>query len=566
MTPSPPHLSPGPIQAKFTSAYDSLINDRVADRIGQRDHTLWKDDPTEISNRFGWLDSPKNMAAHLEEIRALADAVRQEGYTHALLLGMGGSSLAPEVFRQVFGVGDGGLDLAVLDSTHPDAVMAFDQRLDPARTLYLPATKSGGTVETLSFLKYFYNRTVEQVGAAQAGAHFAAITDPGSGLADLAGKLGFRHTFLNDPNIGGRYSALSFFGLVAAGLVGIDLDRLLQTASAMAQQCEQPRNPGLELGAFIGAGALAGRDKLTLFASPTLASVGGWVEQLVAESTGKEGKGILPVDLEPPGTPASYGNDRLFVHMRHAGDPTYDAALAALVEAGNPVYTIELDDLHQLGGLFFQWEIATIAAGRLLAINPFDQPDVEAAKILARDTVAAYHQHGTLPQAAPTLSLGNLDFYGDTTEGETTTVESLFAAFFAPQAQGPAPYIALQAYFPADLEYDAILQGLRLGLRDRHRLATTLGYGPRFLHSTGQLHKGDSGNGLFLQLTADPKQDAAIPDQAGADTAALSFAVLKDAQAMGDHQALSQAGRRVLRVHLGGDIAAGLERLAQLLP
>ena len=561
MTSSAPLSAPGPIQEGFAAACDAFAADSVAQRIFARDHTLWKEDPTEISNRLGWLDSPRVMQDHLHEIRELVAAVAGEGYTHALLLGMGGSSLAPEVFRRVFGVADGGLDLAVLDSTHPDAVLACAEALDPARTLYLPATKSGGTVETLSFLKYFFNRTAASQGAA--AAHFAAITDPGSGLADLAAELGFRQTFLNDPDIGGRYSALSFFGLVAAGLVGVDLDRLLASAQAMARRCTQARNPGLELGAFIGAGAQAGRDKLTLFASPHIAPFGAWVEQLVAESTGKEGKGILPVDLEPPGLPSSYGDDRLFVHMRLAGDTAYDAALTALIEAGQPVYIIEVEDIYDLGGLFFQWEIATVAASRLLQINPFDQPDVEAAKILARDMVAAYATEGSLPDEEPTLSHSSLRLYAD---ASADTPAALFEAFFTTDDDGPAPYIALQAYIPATPEHDAILQGLRLGLRDRYGLATSVGYGPRFLHSTGQLHKGDAGRGLFLQLTADPQADAAIPDRPGDDASSLGFAVLKDAQAMGDLRALRDAGRRALRVHLGSDIVAGLESLAKLIP
>ncbi|MFH1569914.1 MAG: glucose-6-phosphate isomerase [Gemmatimonadota bacterium] len=549
----------GDLQDPTRHLVDRLAGEGVIARLWNRDHTVWKPDPAEIASRLGWLDCPATMPASLGEIDALVESVRRAGLTHALLLGMGGSSLAPEVFRAVFGAAPGYPDLAVLDSTEPGAVLAVAERLDPRKTLYIPATKSGGTVETISLLKYFYNRAREALGDA-VGDHFVAITDPGSGLAEMAAALGFRHTFLNDPDIGGRYSALSMFGLVPARLLGLDVDRLLQRARAAAARCAVERdNPAAELGALMGAAAATGRDKLTLLLSPGLAALGAWVEQLIAESTGKEGRGILPVDGEPVGAPELYGTDRLFVHVCLAGDRSLDAAVAALAAAGHPVARIEMGDLYDLGGEFLQWEISTAVAGAALAINPFDQPNVEAAKVLARSMTEAYRRDGALPAPAPALTDGALAVYGQI---DATTLEGALRQFLSVPGHVPAPYVAIQAYVCPAPETDAALTALRVTLRDRLHLATTVGYGPRFLHSTGQLHKGDGGHGLFLQLAAGALRDAAIPDRAGQPQSSMSFGVLVSAQALGDSQALEQAGRRVLRVHLGADVTAGLQRLS----
>ena len=535
-------------------AAERLAAERVYERILARDHTVWRPDPTEIANRLGWLDSPRVMRDAIGPIHQCIDAVRADGYTHALLLGMGGSSLAPEVFRAVFGVADGFLDLSVLDSTQPDAVLAKARTLDPARTLFLPATKSGGTVETLSLLKYFYNRTANAVGLEEAGRHFAAITDPASGLEALAQHLGFRHIFCNDPNIGGRYSALSYYGLVAAGATGADLDRLLDRA----ERATDDPQPGIQLGAFLGAGALVGRDKLTLITSPAISAVGAWIEQLIAESTGKDGKGLLPVDLEPECTAHAYGADRLFVHLRL--DDAADTRVQAIAEAGHPVLCLQLADAYDLGAVFFHWEIATAIAGFFLDIHPFDQPDVEAAKELARQMVAAYQQRGALPDPDPDLVDG-LALYGPV---QDTTLPQALARFLASGEQGRA-YIALQAHLPPTPATTAALQDLRLQLLAHTGLATTLGFGPRFLHSTGQLHKGDAGRGLFIQLTADSAEDAPIPDEAGASGSNITFGVLAQAQALGDRQALVDQGRAVLRIHLGADIDAGIAQLRRAL-
>lgn len=536
--------------AQVQRASERLAAERIYERILARDHTVWRPDPTEIANRLGWLDSPRVMRDAIGPIGQFIDAVRAEGYTRALLLGMGGSSLAPEVLRAIFGVADGFLDLSVLDSTQPAAVLAKARTLDPARTLFLPATKSGGTVETLSLLKYFYNRTADALGPAQAGRHFAAVTDPGSGLEALAHRLGFRHIFCNDPNIGGRYSALSHYGLVAAGAIGADLGRLLDRAErAMANP-----QPSIQLGTFLGAGAVAGRDKLTLIASPAARPLGAWIEQLIAESTGKDGKGLLPVDLEPECAAHAYGADRLFVHLRlDAGADTRAHAVAA---AGHPLLRLQLADAYDLGAAFFHWEMAAAIAGFFLGLHPFDQPDVEAAKEQARRMVAAYQQCGALPAPAPDLVDG-LALYGSV---QGTTLPEALTHFLV-----CGEYIALQAQLPPTPATTAALQDVRHQLLVRTGLATTLGFGPRYLHSTGQLHKGDAGRGLFIQLTADSAADAPIPDEAGAAASSITFGVLAEAQALGDRQALLDRGRAVLRIHLGADIAAGIAQLRRAL-
>ncbi|TKJ29972.1 MAG: transaldolase [Chloroflexi bacterium B3_Chlor] len=540
----------GSYQQTVDSALAEMAENRVVKRIWAHDHTVWKPEPAEIGNRLGWLHTAELMSDNVYRIEALTEAVHSDGYTHALLLGMGGSSLAPEVFRKTFGVAEGYLDLSVLDSTDPGAVLAHAEGLDPTRTLFIVATKSGTTVETLSLFKFFYNRVGGAVGAQRAGEHFVAITDPLSPLADLASQHTFRATFLNDPNIGGRYSALSYFGLVPAALLGVDVPRLLDRALTSATACEgcvaAEDNPGAWLGAILGELATARRDKLTLIASPAIASFGNWVEQLIAESTGKEGQGILPVVGEPMGSPAVYGVDRLFVHLRLDHDETHDAALAALEGAGYPVACLHLHDPYDLGGQFFLWEMATAVAGHRLNINPFDQPNVEAAKALARQMVAEYTARGTLPSV----------------ESSALTAEALNE--FLSQAQ-PHDYVALQAYVQPTGETDAALLALRARLRDRLRLATTVGYGPRYLHSTGQLHKGDGGHGLFIQFTCDDEQDIPIPEVAGASASSISFGVLKAAQALGDHRALLNAGRRVIRFHLGSDVIGGLRKLSEML-
>ncbi|HUV92224.1 MAG TPA: bifunctional transaldolase/phosoglucose isomerase [Anaerolineales bacterium] len=546
------------------SALSKMEEDQIMSRIWSIDHTVWKPEPEEITNRLGWLHITEKMLEDLPRLQSLAENVRLEGYTNALLLGMGGSSLAPEVFRNTYGVRKGYLGLTVLDSTDPGAVLNQAEKLNPSKTLFIVSTKSGGTVETLSFFKFFYNRVLEAVGAENAGAHFVAITDPGSHLAELADQYEFRATFLNDPNIGGRYSALSYFGLVPASLIGMDVELLLERASNMVCNCEGCNNPitgdnhGAYLGAILGELAKAGRDKVTLITSPGIRSFGDWVEQLIAESTGKEGKGILPVVGETVGSPGVYGDDRLFVYLKLEGDETFDSTLKVLEDTGNPVVRLNLGDLYDLGEQFFLWEMATAVAGYRLGINPFDQPNVESAKVLARKMLTTYQEKGKLPVSNPVLSADGITVFGDV---QANTHESALQSFLS-QAQ-PGAYIALQAFVQPTQETDAALLRLRTSLRDETKMAVTTGYGPRFLHSTGQLHKGDAGRGLFIQFTSDSAQDIPIPDEAGASESSINFGVLEMSAALGDNQALLDAGRKVIRFHLGTDILGGLNLLSE---
>ncbi len=540
----------------------ALREERIIGRIWAHDHTVWNPNPVEIKNRLGWLHSPGVMAGNIPQLMELADAVRADGYTHALLLGMGGSSLAPEVLGKIFVPQPGSLQFMVLDSTDPGAVLARAEQCDPSRSLCIVSTKSGTTLETLSFFKFFYNRVADTLGTARAGEHFIAITDPGSALADLAGQHGFRATFLNDPHIGGRYSVLSCFGLVPAALMGIDLNVFLERATMMASDAESSAGDAATLGAALGELALAGRNKMTLVASPELASFGNWVEQLLAESTGKEGRGILPVVGEPLGPPEVYGNDRLFVHLRLAGDTQNEAELADLARGGHPVVTINLEDRYALGGQFFLWEMATAVAGWRLGINPFDQPDVESSKVLARRMMNEYLKNQGIPfDEKAALIDGEITVFGGPAIQDFGSVLSAFVE----QGMCDGAYVALQAYLQPKQETDHALHHLRVRLRDRFKTAVTVGYGPRYLHSTGQLHKGDGGKGLFVQITADDGVDVPIPDDPGSSASSMTFGLLKKAQAAGDQRALEDAGRRVIRFHLGKDIARGLTRLTETL-
>lgn len=536
----------GQYETAVFHALQSVQDNNIIGRIWDHDHTAWADSPDEITNRLGWLHTPDEMAAQIDNLTAFAQTIQEEGYTDVLLLGMGGSSLAPELFANAFGPVRDGLNLAVLDSTDPGAVLVQEQRLNLSRTLFVVATKSGGTAETLSFFKYFYNRALAQLGTAEAGRHFVAITDPGSKLEKMAADLQFRRTFLNNPNIGGRYSVLSYFGLLPAALVGLDLTQLVERAQQAATNCGPDTavadNQGAFLGTVMGVLAEAGIDKLTLVASPDLANFGDWVEQLVAESTGKEGKGILPVVGEPITGTALYGQDRLFVYLQLGNDISHLAAIDQLAALGHPTLTIALSDLYDLGGQFFVWELATAVASHHLQINPFDQPDVESAKVQARRMMAAYEETGQLP------------------ESESAPLTRAALTDFVAQAQ-PGDYIALQAFIQPTLEADEQLQRLRIGLCEGSGLATTLGYGPRFLHSTGQLHKGDGGNGLFIQFTSAAVQDVGIPDEPGSEESAVSFNTLKLAQALGDAQALLDKKRRLIRFDLGTNVSGGLAKL-----
>jgi glucose-6-phosphate isomerase len=523
----------------------ALDDRRFMARLWAKEPDLWKPadtDQSEIVDRLGWLDVATAMRAQVPDLTAFAEEVRGEGFRQVLLLGMGGSSLAPEVLHASFGVERGFLDLRILDSTNPASVQAALDWLDLPHALFLVSSKSGGTIEVMSFYHFFHAR-VAALGGGDAGRHFVAVTDPGTSLERLAAEAGFRRTFINPPDIGGRYSVLSFFGLVPAALLGLDITRLLDRALAMQAACgpDGPAsdNPGAALGVILGELAKAGRDKLTLVLSPAIRTFGSWVEQLIAESTGKEGTGILPVDGEPLGTPEVYGQDRVFVHARLAGDSDGDEALAALAEAGHPVVRLDLADTYDLGAEFYRWEMATAVAGALLGINAFDQPNVQESKDFTGRFLAEYRQSGRLP-SAPFVTID----------------QSLVPVLRDWLGQvRPGDYIALNAYLQAGLATDMVLHEIRHRLRDRLRVATTVGYGPRFLHSTGQFHKGGPPTGLFLQITAEPAVDLPIPGQP------YTFATLQAAQALGDWEALVSRGRRALRVHLAVPMDADLQAL-----
>ncbi len=538
----------GDYEARVLQAQAEMTSEDVLGRILRKDHTVWRESPEEIANRLGWLTIAERMQAEVGDLQDFARTAREAGFTQALLLGMGGSSLAPDVFQKTFGVAEGYLDLAVLDSTDAEAVRAQTALLDLSKTLFIVATKSGGTVETLSFFKHFYNLVADRFGASAAGSHFIAITDPGSSLVALAEKHNFRRVFVNDPDIGGRYSALSYFGLVPAALLGVDLGRLLERA-VQAQEEARAASTGsssaFRLGAALGELHRAGRDKLTLVLSTALESLGDWVEQLVAESTGKSGQGILPVVGESLGKPEVYGRDRFFVSVQLESDAAHDPSLALLESAGQPLVRLQLRDIYDLGGQFFLWELATAVAGARMGIQPFDQPNVEAAKKWASRLVEQYSTSGRLPEG----------------QAESPSADRLRQFL---EAAKPGSYIALQVYLAPNDRTTQALDSLRLALRALTGAAVTSGYGPRYLHSTGQLHKGDGGNGLFLQFTSESDEDIPIPDRAGEPGSSIGFNVLKMAQALGDFQALREAEppRPVLRFHLKGDAAGQIERLA----
>ncbi len=561
--PLPAFEAASTLQTAVRTAQERLNREQVARRLWERDASLWKSDPTvqrEIRERLGWLEVATSMQGKLEEINSLVQAVREEGYQYAVLLGMGGSSLCPEVLRLTFGVAPGYLELFVLDTTDPDTIHSVEARIDLSKTLFIVASKSGETIETRSHFAYFYER-VSHLGG-ESGAHFIAITDPGTALETLAQQHGFRHVFANPPDIGGRYSALSFFGLVPGALIGVDIARLLSRAQEAMAACgaahDAFNNPGLALGSILGALGTGGRDKITFVPSPAIASYGYWVEQLIAESTGKEGRGLLPVEGEPLGEPAVYGDDRLFVFLRLAEDENgaLDAAVEKLRAAGQPLVRLELADRYDLGQQFFIWEVATAVAGIFLQINAFDQPNVQESKDNTAKLLERYRQEGHLPDLEPAVVEDPIRLYGQRQDqaGDLTGYLRAFLGLVR-----PGDYIALMAYVQRNAAHEQALQELRLLLRDHYHVATTLGYGPRFLHSTGQLHKGGANNGVFIQITGDHGEDIRIPGEP------YTFGVLKEAQALGDLFALSAHQRRNIRIHIAGDLSTGLQWLTQRL-
>jgi transaldolase/glucose-6-phosphate isomerase len=557
---------PTALAAPTSAALQQLDAARAGARLWDKDYTFWKSDPAvgqKIVDRLGWVDIARVMEPELRNLANFANDVRMQGYTDVVLLGMGGSSLGPEVLAATFGKQAGFPALRVLDSTDPAALLATERAVDLNHTLFIVASKSGSTLETLSHFNYFYAVVKGLKGEQQAARDFIAITDPGSSLD--ASAFPFRHVFRNPPDIGGRYSALSYFGLVPAALMGIDVNALLDSALAMTTACGKDvpaaQNPGLVLGAILGAGAQQGRDKITIIASPPIATVGLWIEQLIAESTGKEGRGLLPVANEPLGVPQVYGTDRLFVYLRmeEGFDPAQDEALSKLEGAGQPVVWLRLANRYALGGEFYRWEVATAIAGHFLNINPFDEPNVQESKDNTKRILAEFERQGRFTPLTPLVTDGGVRVAatGDTANAVRgiTSVMQLKSALL--KVAKPGDYVAIMAYLPPTAENDALLQHLRVAFRDAGKVATTVGYGPRFLHSTGQLHKGGANNGIFLQITSDEADDVRIPDQK------YTFGNLIHAQSLGDYEALQAHGRRVARVALGTDVRGGLAKLAE---
>ena len=553
-----------------TALLNAVAEQRFGVRLAAHDPSLWTDDPEvtdRIRNRLGWLDAPERAASELYEISRFAAEVREEGVTHVVLLGMGGSSLCPLVAATTFGPIEGYPELIVLDNVDPDAIRDVVDRIEPLRTLFVVASKSGSTIETMSLYRFFFE-FVGETGEAQPGSKFVALTDPGSSLVREAQERGFRRTFETPPDVGGRFSALTSFGLLPMALAGIDVNAIVASAVDVAAACaaEIPDsdNPGLVLGLALANLRDSGRDKLTLIASPSLATLPLWIEQLVAESTGKQGTGIIPIANETVADVGAYGPDRVFVQIVLDGeqDAALDSRLEALAEEGHPVLRISLPRREAIGGEFLRWEIATAIAGALLGVNPFDEPDVTASKSITSEILAA-SPDGSLPDSGePTAASDSLEVYlagqrdwsGDL---GTETAEQLVADFV--DLAGPGDYIGVLAFFADDPERDGLLVALREVLQARAGVATTAGYGPRYLHSSGQLHKGGPNSGLYLLLTADAAVDLPIPDSPG------GFAVLQRAQALGDERALLERGRRVLRVNLGWYVDEGLEALIESL-
>lgn len=559
-------LSGGKAQTKIEARIASLDEEDFIARMWRKDPTLWTSDKNaqeQIRNALGWLHVAEKMEGHLPTLNDFAKELSEAGYSNVVHMGMGGSSLAPMVLAQAFvnlySKSEDALKVSILDTTDPATILQFKESLPLEKTLFIAASKSGTTAETRAFCDYFYNE-IDQLGAGNTGAHFATITDPGSALADLSRERNFRHTFLNYADIGGRYSALSFFGMVPARAQGIDVDALLSRAMRMAQACapevDTADNPAVALGAFLGELALQGRDKVTFLMPDRIRGLGMWLEQLIAESTGKEGKGLIPIADEPLGEPKNYDDDRVFVHFRIRGTNHDKMAVTAeaLRKAGHPVAEIVLSDALDLGQEFLRWEIAVATAGRVLGINPFDQPNVQESKDNTNRILDEAKDRGHLQEGKPTLSESGLDFYLPT---KASSGAAALDKFFGEARDGD--YFALMAYLSEDERYTRRLQSMRRSVRDTLHLATTVGYGPRFLHSTGQLHKGGPNTGLFLQITCDDGVDAQVPGKW------YSFGTLRKAQAQGDLEALHKHGRRAIRVHLGADVEGGLKTLEHMI-
>ncbi len=552
---------PAELAAGVKAAIEDWGTNGKVRRLWAGDASLWTGE--DEGKWTGWLHIAEQQLAQLETFERLAAEIKREKFKHALLLGMGGSSLCPEVLRMTFGKIAGFPELHVLDSTDPAQIRALEKKLDLARTICIVSSKSGSTLEPNIFKQYFFERVRAKVGDAKAGSRFIAITDPGSKMQAVAERDKFRAIFAGVPSIGGRYSALSNFGIIPAAVMGLQVRKFLESADEMARACGESvpaeKNPGVLLGAILGVAANHGRDKLTIITAKELFDLGAWLEQLIAESTGKIGKGIIPVDREPVGKPGVYGNDRVFVYLKlkGKGNARQEAAVAALEKAGQPVVRITLPALYNLGQEFFRWEMATAVAGSLIGINPFNQPDVEASKVETRKLTSEYEATGKLPDETPFFSAAGIQLFADEKNAAVLGGGERLADVLRAQLgrAGAGDYFGLLAYVPMNAEHEKALQTMRTGVRDKKKIATVLGFGPRFLHSTGQAYKGGPNTGVFLQITCDDAVDLPVPGQK------YTFGVVKAAQARGDFAVLAERGRRALRVHLGKNVKSGLEKL-----
>jgi transaldolase / glucose-6-phosphate isomerase len=551
----------GPVK----SSLEDWKKGKKVERFWQKDASLWTG--TDEGNWLGWLSITEEQIANIGALKQIAEDIRKVGFKHALLLGMGGSSLCPEVLRMTFGTVPGAPELHVLDSTDPAQIKAIEEKVDLESTVCIVSSKSGGTLEPNIYKQYFFEKILLKVGEKEAGNRFMAITDPGSKMQQVAEHDKFRKIFMGVPSIGGRYSALSNFGMVPAAVMGLDVAKFLSNTLEMVKACGASAaadlNPGVVLGTILGMAAKQGRDKMTIITSPGIFDLGAWLEQLVAESTGKLGKGIIPVDREFLSGPEAYGKDRLFAYLRleSGADRKQDAQVDALEKAGQPVVRISVADIYNLGQEFFRWEIATAVAGAIIGINAFNQPDVEASKIATRDLTSEYEVKGSLPAETPIADDGGIKLYTDEKNasdlrksvGSDQSLAAFIRAHVARIAAGD--YFAVLGYIQMNDEHEAALQVIRHLVRDKRGVATCLGFGPRFLHSTGQAYKGGPNSGVFLQVTCDDMVELPVPGQK------FSFGVVKAAQARGDFQVLAERGRRALRVHLGKDVKAGLATL-----
>jgi len=555
----------GELEQRTDQALQAAAAEDVVKRIWRKDATLWKDDEASqkiIRNALGWLTVPDEMIGVVDELTEFADLIRQRGFQTVMVCGMGGSSLCPEVLARTFGRQPDYPELLVLDSTDPDVLADLLNRIDIQKCLFVIASKSGSTTEPNTFYKFWYDQLSRHTSSP--GANFIAITDPGSSLVETAAALGFQRTFLNQVDIGGRYSALSYFGMVPAALMGIDVRKSLGNAKEAEQSCSPvmptEKNPALQLGISIGEAANSGRDKLTLVIEKSIATLGLWIEQLIAESTGKEGKGILPVAGEDLGDVSDYSTDRLFVSISiDEPSPETSAKLSELNKAGHPVIYRKLSDHYDLGAEFFAWEFATACAGWRLGINPFDQPNVQESKDATKELLSTFVSRGSLPEQTKLVEDDLITIYSEGDAGNLSTTSTLQAIRSLLASVKANDYIALLTYTEETAAINDELQKIRSSLRDATKCATTVGYGPRFLHSTGQLHKGGPDTGVFFQITANDAVDFAVPGEP------YTFGILKQAQALGDFRSLAKRGRRAIRVDLGSDTLRGLARLRHLI-